>query len=60
MKNNEESNTKMTVLVDNTSSDEYGLFTDKIVVIEKDGQVVILGSDDLKKLETALGCSFTR
>ena len=53
-------NTKITVLVDNTTTHEYGLFTDKVVVIQKEGQIVLLEPSDLRQLEKTLGCSFTQ
>jgi len=58
MKNTDEENTKMVVLVDNTTKNDYGLFTDKIVAIQKEGQTVLLEPQDLRQLETTLGCSF--
>jgi hypothetical protein len=48
----------MVVLVENTTKNEYGLFTDKIVAIQKQGQTIILEPEDLRKLEETLGCNF--
>jgi len=48
----------MVVLVENTTKNEYGLFTDKIVAIQKQGQTIILEPEDLRKLEKTLGCNF--
>ena len=50
----------MVVLVDNTTKNDYGLFTDKIVAIQKQGQTIILEPQDLRKLEKTLGCNFRR
>ena len=36
-----------------------GLFSDKIVIIQKQKQIVILDSEDLRQLEKTLGCCFT-
>ena len=48
----------MVVLMDNTTKNDYGLFTDKIVAIKKQGQTIILEPQDLKQLEKTLGCKF--
>ena len=48
----------MVVLVDNTTKKDYGLFTDKIVAIQKQGQTIILEPKDLRQLEKTLGCRF--
>ncbi len=48
----------MVVLVDNTTKNDYGLFTDKIVAIQKQGQTIILEPQDLRQLEITLGCKF--
>ena len=48
----------ITVLVSNTTKKDYGLFTDKIVAVQKKGQTIIFEPQDLKKLETTLGCKF--
>ena len=48
----------MVVLVDNTTKNDYGLFTDKIVAIQKQGQTIILEPKDLRQLEKTLGCRF--
>ena len=50
----------MVVLVENTTKNDYGLFTDKIVAIQKQGQTIILEPEDLRKLERTLGCNFRR
>jgi hypothetical protein len=49
---------RMFVLVENTTKDDYGLFTDKIVAIQKQGQIIILEPKDLRQLEKTLGCNF--
>ncbi len=50
----------MVVLVENTTKNDYGLFTDRIVAIQKQGQTIILEPQDLRQLEKTLGCSFKR
>ena len=50
--------TSMVVLADNTTKNDYGLFTDKIVGIQKQGQTIILEPKDLRQLEKTLGCRF--
>ena len=56
---NKNKNTTILVLSDNTTPNEYGLFTDKIISITKDGVTMILNSEDIKKLEKVLGCRFS-
>ena len=50
----------MVVLVENTTKNDYGLFTDKIIAVQKQGQTIILEPEDLRKLEKTLGCKFRR
>ena len=50
----------MFVLVENTTIKDYGLFTNKTVAVQKQGQTIILEPEDLRELEKTLGCNFTR
>ena len=49
----------MVVLAENTTIKDCGLFTDKTVAVQKQGQTIILEPEDLRKLEKTLGCNFT-
>ena len=50
----------MVVLAENTTIKDYGLFTNKTVAVQKQGQTIILEPEDLRELEKTLGCNFTR
>ncbi len=42
----------------NTTRNEYGLFTDQVIVITKQGQTIMLEPEDLKLLEKVVGAKF--
>jgi hypothetical protein len=49
---------EMHVLINNTTNNNYGSFTDKILLIQKDDQIIILEPKDLRQFEKTLGCKF--
>lgn len=51
---------EMFVVNRNTTRNEYGLFTDQVIVITKQGQTIMLEPEDLKLLEDAVGAKFKR
>ncbi len=46
------------VLNRNTTRKEYGLFTDQVIAITKQGQTIMLEPEDLKLLEKVVGAKF--
>lgn len=47
-------------LVENTTKDDYTVFTNKIIAITKGGQTVVLEPEDLRQLEKVVGGEFKR
>lgn len=49
---------RITCIVHNTTNDHYGLFTDKIILIEKGDNKILLEPEDLRELERVVGGKF--
>lgn len=52
------SQTSITCLMENTSPKEYGVYTDKLIVIKQNDNVVILNKQILEYLESVVGAKF--
>lgn len=54
----EDKSTQIICVIENTSGNPYGKFTDKVISIIQEENVVILTSKELKQLEKVIGAKF--